>query len=65
MENNKNLSRDLFLCEQDICNMAWKLAKKTYEKHENGGKSVQMWVSKNKDKVFFYQESGVEVEGTL
>jgi hypothetical protein len=24
-----------------------------------------MWVSKNKDKVFFYQESKVEVEGTL
>jgi hypothetical protein len=24
-----------------------------------------MWVFENKDKVFFYQESGVEVEGTL
>jgi hypothetical protein len=35
MENNKDLSRDLFLCEQDIYNIAGKLAKKTYEKHEN------------------------------
>jgi hypothetical protein len=25
------LSRDLFLCEQDICNMVGELAKKTYK----------------------------------
>jgi hypothetical protein len=35
MENNKDLSRDLFVYKQDICNMARKLAKKTHEKHEN------------------------------
>jgi hypothetical protein len=34
MENNGKLSRDLFLNEQDICNLASKLAKKTYKKHE-------------------------------
>jgi phosphoribosylformimino-5-aminoimidazole carboxamide ribonucleotide (ProFAR) isomerase len=45
--------------------LARKLAKETYKKHENDAKNVQMWVSKNKDKVFFYQESKVEVEGTL
>jgi len=61
MENNKDQSRDLFLCKQDICNMVGKLAKTTHKKHENNGKSVQMWVFENKDKVFFYQESGVKV----
>jgi hypothetical protein len=65
MENNKDLSRDLFLCEQDIHNMVGKLAKGMYKKHENDAKSVQMWVFKNKDNVFLYQESKVEVEGTL
>jgi cupin superfamily acireductone dioxygenase involved in methionine salvage len=65
MENNKYLSKDLFICEQDICNLAGKLAKETYKKHENDAKNVRMQVSKNKDKVFFYQESKVEVKGTL
>jgi hypothetical protein len=35
MENNDELSRDLFLNEQDICKLVGKLAKKTYNKHEN------------------------------
>jgi len=35
MENNGKLSRDLFLNEQDICNLARKLAQETYKKHEN------------------------------
>ncbi len=35
MENNGELSRDLFLSEQDIHNLAGKLAKKKYKKHEN------------------------------
>jgi hypothetical protein len=35
MENNGKLSRNLFLNEQDICNLARKLAKETYKKHEN------------------------------
>jgi hypothetical protein len=30
MENNDELSRDLFLNEQDICKLVGKLAKKTY-----------------------------------
>jgi hypothetical protein len=42
MENNDELSRDLFLSEQDICNLASKLAKKMYKKHENDAQSVQM-----------------------
>jgi hypothetical protein len=34
-ENNGEPSKDLFLSEQDICNLAGKLAKKTYKKHDN------------------------------
>ncbi len=34
MENKGELSRDLFLSEQDICNLAGKPAKKTYKKHD-------------------------------
>jgi hypothetical protein len=59
------MSRDYFLCEQDIRNLAGKLAKKTYKKDENDSKSVQMWVTKNKETIFFYQESSVQVEGNL
>jgi hypothetical protein len=47
MENNGELSKDLFLSEQDIRNLARKLAKK------------------DKYKVFFYQESGGQVEGSF
>jgi predicted nucleic acid binding AN1-type Zn finger protein len=36
MENMVELSRDLFLNEQDICNMVGQLAKEMYKKHENG-----------------------------
>jgi hypothetical protein len=35
MEKNGELSRDLFLSEQDICNLVRKLKKKMYKKHEN------------------------------
>ncbi len=35
MENSSELSIDLFLNEQNILNLARKLAKKTYKKHEN------------------------------
>lgn len=35
MENNSELSKDLFLSEQDICNLARKLTKHIYKKHEN------------------------------
>jgi hypothetical protein len=54
MENMVELSRNLFLNEQDICNMASQLAKEMYKKHENDMQSVQMWVVENKDKGFFY-----------
>ncbi len=37
---NENLTKDTFLCEQDIRNIAGKLAKETYKEHENDVKSV-------------------------
>jgi hypothetical protein len=36
-----------------------------YKKHENDVQSVQMQVVENKDKIFFYQEIGVQVEENL
>ncbi len=62
MENRAKLSQNLFLSEKDIWNMVGKLAKETYKKHENDAQSVRMWVIENKDEVFFYQESGLQVE---
>ncbi len=62
MENKVELSQNLFLNEKDIRNMVGKLAKETYNKHKNDAQSVWMWVIKNKNKVFFYQENGLEVE---
>jgi hypothetical protein len=53
IETNGEQSRDLFLSEQNICNMAWKLAKETYKKNENDAQSVRMWVAENIDKVSF------------
>jgi hypothetical protein len=41
------LSKDLFLCEQDIRNVVSKLAKKTYKQHDNDSKNVRMWVKDN------------------
>jgi hypothetical protein len=43
MENSNELSRDLFLNEQNILTLARKLAKETYKKHENDAHNVEMW----------------------
>ncbi len=53
------------MSEQNIRNMAGKLSKEMYKKHENDMQSVQMRVVENKYKVFFYQEIGVQVEKNL
>jgi hypothetical protein len=60
-----NCQEILFLSEQDIRNLARKLTKETYKKHDNDAQSVQVWVAENKDQVFFYQDSGGQVEGNL
>jgi hypothetical protein len=65
VETNVYFTKDTFLCEQDICNIAGKLTKETYKKHDNDAKSVCMWVWKNMYLLFCYQESGLEVGGKL
>ncbi len=63
IERNGELLRDLFLSEQDIHNTVRKLAKEMMCKmHENDTQSVRMWVVENRDDVFFYQETNVEVD---
>jgi hypothetical protein len=62
IERNGELEKDLFLSEQDIRNMAGKLTKKTYKKHENDAQSVHMWVTKNRDNIFFNQKTNAEVD---
>jgi hypothetical protein len=34
VKTSENLTKDTFLCEQNIQNIAKKLAKETYKKHE-------------------------------
>jgi hypothetical protein len=41
MENNGNLSRDSFLCEQDIHNLVGKDAKETYKKMKRMQKMLE------------------------
>ncbi len=53
------------LRQQDMRNIAKKLTKKTYKKHDNDAKSVHMWARKNPNILFYYQEIGFEVGGDL
>jgi hypothetical protein len=62
IERIGELSRDLFLSEQNIHNMAGKLAKEMYKKHENDTQSVHMWVAANRDNIFFNHKTNVEVD---
>ncbi len=65
VKTNENLTKDTFLCEQNIRNIARKLAKETYKKHDNDANSVHMWVREKLNVLFYYQESGYEVGGEL
>lgn len=65
VETFKNLTRDTFLCEQNIQNIAKMIAKETYKKHETNAKSVRMWVRENPNIFFYYQETGTEVSRKL
>jgi hypothetical protein len=54
IKRNGELLKDLFLNDQNIRNMARKLTKETYKKHENyDAQSVCMWVAENINNVFF------------
>jgi hypothetical protein len=65
VKTRKNLTRETFLCEQDIQNIDEKLAKETYKKHENDAEGVRMWARKNPNILFYYQETRFEVGGEL
>ncbi len=54
VETNGCLTRDTFLCEQDIRNIKGKLAKETYKKHENDVENVCMWGQENPNVLFYY-----------
>jgi hypothetical protein len=65
VKTSRNLTKDTFLCEQDIQNIAKKLAKKTYKKHDNNAKNVHMWAQKNPNILIYNQKSGSKVGGEL
>lgn len=67
--DGKIITRDLLITPRDIRNISRKHAKETYMLHPNDAQSVRMWVQRNPDKVFFYQETDlanpVKIEGKL
>ena len=65
LERGGDLTRDLFICDQDIRNIAGRLAIETYKRDNNDAKSVRMWVQEHPHLVFYYKESGVHVRGAI
>ena len=61
----EELTRDLFISEQDIRNVAGRLAIETYKRDNNDAKSVRMWVQQHPELVFYYKESGLHVRGAI
>ena len=64
-QRGEELTRDLFISEQDIRNVAGRLAIETYKRDNNDAKSVRMWVQENPFLVFYYKESGAHVRGVI
>jgi hypothetical protein len=64
-ERGEELTRDLFISDQDIRNVAGRLAIETYKRDNNDAKSVRMWVQEHPALVFYYKESGVHVRGAI
>ncbi len=65
VNNGGYLTRDTFLCEQNMYSIVGKLVKETYKKHENDADSVHMWGRENPNLFIYYQESGLEIGGEL
>jgi hypothetical protein len=59
------LTKDVFLIEQDVKVLFRKLTPKTYQLHKNDVKSVHMWVQQNTNSMFYYQETRVDVDGGI
>ena len=64
-ERGEELTRDLFISEQDIRNVAGRLAIETYKRDNNDAKHVRMWVQEHPELVFYYKESGLHVRGAI
>ena len=64
-EKGEDLTWDLFICDQDIRNVAGRLARETYKRDNNDAKFVRMWVQEHPHLVFYYKESGVHVRGAI
>ena len=58
-------SRDCFLSEDDVRNVCSLLQKDLYMKHSNDAETVWMWMCKNPNLVFYYQDPGVVVDGAI
>ena len=65
LSTGNQISRDMFLHERDVRNLATKVARETYMLHTFDAKSVQMWVEQNTSSVFFYQETALVTQGAL
>ena len=64
-ERGEELTRDMFICDQDIRNVDGRLAIETYKRDNNDAKSVRMWVQEHPHLVFYYKESGIHVRGAI
>ena len=64
-ERGGELTRDLFICDQDIRNVVGRLAIETYKRDNNNAKSVRMWVQEHPHLVLYYKESGIHVRGAI
>ena len=64
-ERGKELTRDLFISEQDIRNVVVRLVIETYKRDNNDAKFVRMWVQEHPFLVFYYKKSGVQVRGAI
>jgi hypothetical protein len=60
MENNKDLSRDLFLCEQNICNIAGKLVKKSMKNMKTMERVFECGCLKTRTKFFSTMTPGLK-----
>jgi hypothetical protein len=59
------LPRDMSISYHDIRNMARKLTKETYIRHDNDIKGIRMFTEENLDTVFFMQHRCLDVRGKL
>jgi hypothetical protein len=59
------MTKDTFLCEQNIRNITGKLAKETYKKHENDANNVRMWCGLKRTPTFYFIIKSFEVGGEL